>query len=237
MFKKSTPWSSISDIMSGLMMVFLFISVSYAYVASEQSKTLEEQAEQLREQNEQISGLVFEWEDYNRLIYEDLNSEFGVQLEEWNAEIQQDTLSIRFKDPEILFATGRSDISPKFREILQDFWPRYINVLQRYDDSIREVRIEGHTSSEWGSVNQDESYFRNMALSQSRTRTALQTCYDFTPPDLLSWVRNNVTANGMSFSKLVIDANGNEDVEQSRRVEFTIVTDSLTRLKEISEEL
>jgi len=237
MFKKSTPWSSISDIMSGLMMVFLFISVSYAYVAAEQSKTLEEQAEQLREQNEQISGLVMEWEDYNRLIYEDLNSEFGDQLEEWNAEIQQDTLSIRFKDPQILFAAGKSDISPKFREILHDFWPRYVGVLQRYDDSIREVRIEGHTSSEWGSASQDDSYFRNMALSQSRTRSALQTCYGFTPEPLLSWVRNNVTANGMSFSKLVVDPRGIEDVEQSRRVEFTIVTDSFTRLKEISEEL
>ena len=203
MFKKSTPWSSISDIMSGLMMVFLFISISYAYVAAEQSKTLEEQAEQLREQNEQISGLVIEWEDYNRLIYEDLNSEFGEQLEAWNAEIQQDTLSIRFKDPEILFATGRSDISPKFREILQDFWPRYVRVLQRYDESIREVRIEGHTSSEWGSVSQDESYFKNMALSQSRTRSALQMCYSFTPSAFLPWVRGNVTANGMSFSKLV----------------------------------
>ena len=237
MFRKSTPWSSISDIMSGLMMVFLFISVSYAYVAAEQAKTLEEQADQLREQNEQISSLVVEWEDYNRLIYEDLIAEFGPQLATWNAEIQQDTLSIRFKDPEILFATGRSDISTKFREILQDFWPRYVNVLQRYDGSIREVRIEGHTSSEWGSVSQDESYFKNMALSQSRTRSALQACYMFTPAELLEWVRGNVTANGMSFSKLVIDEQGLEDVQQSRRVEFTIVTDSFTRLKEISEEL
>ena len=59
----------------------------------------------------------------------------------------------------------------------------------------------------------------------------------FTPAELLGWVRGNVTANGMSFSKLVIDEQGLEDVQQSRRVEFTIVTDSFTRLKEISEEL
>lgn len=237
MYKSSTPWSSISDIMSGLMMVFLFISVSYAYVVAEQSKTLEEQSEQLRLQNEQITGAIIEWEDYNRLIYEDLNTEFGPQLAEWNAEIQQETLSIRFQDPEILFRTGSSDISPAFQRILQDFWPKYVRVLQSYDGIIREIRIEGHTSSEWGSVSQEESYFKNMALSQSRTRSALQACYDYTPRALREWVRSNVTANGMSFSKLILGSTGSEDSLQSRRVEFTVVVDSYTRLKEISEEL
>ena len=237
MFRKSTPWSSISDIMSGLMMIFLFISVSYAYIVAEQSEQLQEQSEQLRKQNEEITTLVTEWEDYNRLIYEDLNREFAPQLEEWNAEIEPETLSIRFKNPELLFRAGRSDIVPQFEKILEDFWPRYIRVLNKYDLVIREVRIEGHTSSEWGSATEGESYFRNMALSQSRTRAALQLCYGFTPEPLLSWVRGNVTANGMSFSKLVIDQDGAENASQSRRVEFTVVIDSYTKLKEISEEL
>ena len=53
MFRKSsTPWSSISDIMAGLMMVFLFISVSYAYQVAEQAAVLKEQSEQLANQNE-----------------------------------------------------------------------------------------------------------------------------------------------------------------------------------------
>lgn len=237
MFRKSTPWASISDIMAGLMMVFLFISVSYAYQVAEQAAILKEQSEQLSRQNQEIISLVSEWEDYNRLIYEDLTQEFGHQLDLWNAEIEQETLSIRFKDPELLFRAGRSDISPKFQQILSDFWPRYIAVISKYDDVVREVRIEGHTSSEWTSTNLDESYFRNMELSQSRTRAALHSCYNLTPRSNLQWVRENVTANGMSFSKLILDASGNEDALQSRRVEFTIVVDSHTKLKEISEEL
>jgi outer membrane protein OmpA-like peptidoglycan-associated protein len=237
MFRKSTPWASISDIMSGLMMVFLFISVSYAYIVAEQSKKLQEQSEQLIEQNREITTLVSEWEDYNRLIYEDLNHEFADQLLAWNAEIEPDTLSIRFKNPELLFKAGRSDISPQFEAILRDFWPRYIRVLKEYDSVIREVRIEGHTSSEWATVTEEESYFRNMALSQSRTRAALQVCYGFTPTGLLSWTRGNVTANGMSFSKLIFNEDGSENASQSRRVEFTVVIDSYTKLKEISEEL
>ena len=237
MFKKTTPWSSISDIMAGLMMVFLFISVSYAYQVAEQAKTLQEQSEQLLSQNEEITSLVVEWEDYNRLIYEDLMREFGEQLTVWNAEIEQDTLSIRFKDPELLFRAGKSDISTKFQEILSDFWPRYVTVLQEYDAVIREVRIEGHTSSEWANADLEESYFNNMELSQSRTRAALESCYSLTPTASLQWVRSNVTANGMSFSKLIISQDGTEDTLQSRRVEFTVVVDAHTKLKEISEEL
>jgi len=238
MFRKSsTPWSSISDIMAGLMMVFLFISVSYAYQVAEQAAILKEQSEQLASQNEEITTLVSEWEDYNRLIYEDLIQEFGPQLALWNAEIGQETLSIRFKDPELLFRAGRSDISPQFQQILANFWPRYIAVLEKYDNVIREVRIEGHTSSEWSNADLSESYFRNMELSQSRTRAALQSCYGMTPSSNLAWVRENVTANGMSFSKLILNSDGTENAPQSRRVEFTIVVDSHTKLKEISEEL
>ena len=237
MFRNRTPWSSISDLMSGLMMVFLFISVSYAFQVKTQSERLIEQSEQLTEQNDQITSIVSEWEDYRILIYSDLESEFGSDLIDWDAEIDEDTLAVRFNNPALLFAAGRADISPEFDKIIQDFWPRYISVMSRYDSVIREVRIEGHTSSEWGSASLDDSYFRNMALSQSRTRAALQKCYLYTPDDRIEWVRSNVTANGMSFSKLIYSDDGTENSQLSRRVEFTVVIDSFKKLQEISEEL
>lgn len=237
MFKNRTPWSSISDLMSGLMMVFLFISVSYAFQVTTQSEKLVEQSEQLTEQNAQISEIVSEWEDYRVLIYSDLVAEFGVDIQAWNAEIDEETLSVRFNNPTLLFAAGRADISEEFEDIIKNFWPRYIEVMSRYDSVIREVRIEGHTSSEWGGVSQDDSYFRNMALSQSRTRAALQKCYAHTPESRSQWVRSNVTANGMSFSKLIYNDDGTENSQLSRRVEFTVVIDSFKKLQEISEEL
>ena len=109
--------------------------------------------------------------------------------------------------------------------------------MTRYKTVIREIRIEGHTSSEWGNASLDDSYFRNMALSQSRTRTALQKCYFYTPAQNIEWVRGNVTANGMSFSKPVYNVDGTENPQLSRRVEFTVIIDSYKKLKEISEEL
>ena len=223
--------------MAALMMVFLFISVSYAYQVTEQSQTLVMQSEQLAERNQQITEIVAEWEDYRALIYSDLVQEFGGMLHEWEAEIDEDTLSVRFNNPSLLFAAGRADISPEFDLILEVFWPKYISVMTRYKAVIREVRIEGHTSSEWGNASLDDSYFRNMALSQSRTRTALQKCYFYTTAQNIEWVRGNVTANGMSFSKPVYNDDGTENPQLSRRVEFTIIIDSYKKLKEISEEL
>ena len=224
--------------MSGLMMVFLFISVSYAYQITKQSETLKEQSEQLTEQTDQISDIIAEWEDYRSLIYRDLETEFGEDLPKWNAEIDDQTLAIRFNNPALLFAAGRADISSEFEAIIEDFWPRYIAVMLRYKSVIREVRIEGHTSSEWSrTTSLDQSYFRNMALSQARTRAALEKCYFSTPTAQIEWVRNNVTANGMSFSKLVYNDDGSEDPQRSRRVEFNVVIDSYKKLLEISEEL
>ena len=227
--KLSAPWSSISDMMSGLMMVFLLISVSYAYQVSKQSVVV-------KKQNERISEIVGEYEDYNRLIYEDLVATFGHRLDEWDAEIDEQSLAFRFNNPVVLFQPGKSNITIEFAEILQDFWPNYITIMKKYDQVIREVRIEGHTSSEWAGSTIDESYFNNMALSQSRTRTALEKCYLFTPVDDLAWVRSSVTANGMSFSKPVFTSSGEEDFVQSRRVEFTVVVDSQQKLDEISKE-
>ncbi len=224
--------------MSGLMMVFLFISVSYAYQITKQSETLREQSEQLTQRNEQISDIVSEWEDYRVLIYRDLQQEFSNELQEWNAEVDEETLAVRFNDPSLLFAAGRADISPEFASIIKNFWPRYVSVMLRYKSVIREIRIEGHTSSEWSrSTDLNQSYFRNMELSQARTRAALEKCYYTTPPEHINWVRNNVTANGMSFSSLVYNSDGSENAQLSRRVEFTVVVDSFKKLLEISEEL
>ena len=228
--KLDVPWSSISDMMAALMMVFLFISVGYAFQVSQQAR-------ELSDQTDRISQIVDEYEDYNRLIYDDLMTTFGHRLQGWNAEIEEGTLAFRFKDPTTLFRPGRAEITLQYAEVLQEFWPDYIRIMMKYDKVIREVRIEGHTSSEWTGADIDNSYFNNMALSQARTRAALEKCYSFTPTAAAAWVRENVTANGMSFSRPVILVSGKEDPIRSRRVEFTVVIDSQTRLAEISEEL
>lgn len=223
--------------MTALMVVFLFISIGYSYQITKQSQKILDQSNQIEQRNNEISNIVSEWRDYKRLIYNDLLREFEDDLSVWNAEINEENLSIRFNNPSVLFEAGSSEISQEFNNILRDFWPRYISTVKKFDRYIREVRIEGHTSSEWENADLNEAYFNNMALSQSRTRAALQRCYYYTSQDDLPWIRSNVTANGMSSSRLIYNEDGTENIELSRRVEFTIVVDSNRKLQEITQEV
>jgi outer membrane protein OmpA-like peptidoglycan-associated protein len=219
-------WVSISDMMSGLMVIFLFIAISYMIHISNEKERIEEVA------------VV-----YNRLrtdLYEELNDEFRQDFARWNAEIHEQDLSIRFRGIEVLFAQGRDDVRPEFKSILNDFFPRYIEILRKpkFLEDISEIRIEGHTSSEWiTGLGAEAAYIRNMELSQSRTRKVLEHVLLQSEigqdDDTKAWVRQYLTANGLSSSKLIMHESGTEDIEASRRVEFRVRTNAEKRIVEI----
>ena len=84
--------------------------------------------------------------------------------------------------------SGRSELSGRFKDILSDFFPRYLRILTRptYRDSIEEVRIEGHTSRNWIiATSAENAYMLNMGLSQERTRSVLQ--FVLSCPELLTY--------------------------------------------------
>ena len=112
---------------------------------------------------------------------------------------------------------------------MDDFFPRYIKVLNRpeYKDNIVEIRIEGHTDS-------NGEYFHNMELSQNRTRTVLQYCFYLMTEDEASWAKSLITANGLSSSQPIL-VNGVEDKSLSRRVEFRVRTNAEKQLEEIAD--
>ena len=229
------PWLSISDMMTGLMMVFLFITVSYAHILKKESETAVEEAVA---SHDDIEEIVAEIIDVRIEIAEDLHEEFDKDLERWDASIDDETLTFRFNSPEVLFRAGDDNVSPLFNQILSDFWPRYLSILNSHQDKITEIKIEGHTSSEWSNdVTRNESYFNNMKLSQNRARNVLQKCFDYTPENLIDWSISTITANGFSFSRLKYDNNGNEDPGASRRVEFTIHVPTSDSFDEIAETL
>ncbi|MEC8860275.1 MAG: OmpA family protein [Pseudomonadota bacterium] len=218
-------WMSTSDLMAGLMMVFLFISIAFMrYVMIEQ---------------ERIKEVAVAYQDTQVAIYDALMQEFGDDLSTWNASINRDSLSFEFQSPEVLFAVGSIELRTRFQEILQDFFPRYLEVLRDYRASIDEVRIEGHTSSDWDSVTDEtNAYFMNMILSQGRTRTVLQYVYSLieaASPDR-EWVRTQVAAVGFSSSRLVLNEQGAEDPERSRRVTFRVITNAETQIRTILEQ-
>lgn len=222
-------WLSVSDLMAGLMMVFMFISIALM-----RNAFLERDKVQI--EKDKIKEIAVAYQQNQVAIFDALMNEFEGDLDRWGAEIDKETLSFIFKSPDVLFAIGDITIRPKFRMILDDFFPRYLEVLLRFKDSIDEVRIEGHTSSVWThKTNDEEAYFKNMELSQGRTRSVLQHVYslDTIEPNR-SWVKRHIAAVGFSSSRLIME-NGKENSERSRRVTFRTITNAETQIRQIIE--
>lgn len=214
-------WITVSDLMSGLMIIFLFIAITYIRPLVNERNTVRE--------------IAVTWQESEVQLYEALEAEFRADLRRWNAEIDRETLAVRFKAPEVLFAPAKATIRPEFQAILRDFVPRYLDVLAKFRDKIEEVRIEGHTSSDWGGVGGSEAYFRNMALSQERTRAVLEFGLSLAAAERhAEWARAHITANGLSSSRLVM-VDGREDPERSRRVEFRVRTNAKQEIVRILE--
>lgn len=217
-------WLSVSDLMAGLMMVFLLISIALMRHALEERDRVTQVAEAYQET--QIA------------IYQALMKEFNDDLEAWQADIDPDTLALTFKSPDVLFATGSANLRPRFENILSDFYPRYLKVLSPFHNNINEIRIEGHTSSLWNRhVNEDEAYFLNMQLSQDRTRSVLSYLYGLPETQAeKTWVKKTTAAVGFSSSHPVLNDTGQEDHEGSRRVSFRILTNAESQIREILSE-
>ena len=219
----NSHWIPLSDLMMGLMMVFLLLATMYM-LRVEQTTTL----------------IVKEYETTRNNLHRALQKEFEQNFKEWDAELLGD-MTIRFKNPEVLFATGSDKLKIKFKEILNDFTPRYIKILtgDQFKDSIKEIRIEGHTSTFWkNSSSSLDGYFKNMTLSQARTRTTLE--FIFLLPETVEneeWLKTRLTANGLSSSRPIKNRNLKIDEEASQRVEFRIVTNADEKLETIAKSI
>lgn len=205
---------STGDLMASLLFIFILLLMGALL--------------QVQEKAEQDEEIVKRYDKTKTQLYIDLQKEFKDDLTVWRATIDS-TLCIRFQEPSMLFDEGKAVLRPKFKEILDDFFPRYIAVLSRpeYRDNIEEIRIEGHTNSNGG-------YYSNMELSQDRTRAVLQYCFSLMPSDLQNWMQGLVTANGLSSSHLILKKNGEEDKDLSRRVEFRVRTNAEKQLEDIA---
>ena len=216
----NSHWIPLSDLMMGLMMVFLLIATLYM-MRVEQTTTL----------------IVKEYQVTKENLQRALQETFDSNFEQWDAELLGD-MTIRFNNPEVLFKTGSDKIRPKFAEILEDFIPRYTSIIlsEKFKESIKEIRIEGHTSTFWANaVSKLDAYLKNMELSQSRTRSVLEFILNnerINQSDK-SWLQTKLTANGLSSSKPVFK-NSIIDQESSQRVEFRIITNSDEKLSNIA---
>ncbi len=194
-------WMPIADVMSALMMVFMFVTVAFMY--------------QLQEEKEL----------YRVQLNKALHKEFDKDLTRWKAEITVDNI-FRFSSP---FSLGGSDVPSEFMLSLKEFFPRYVHLLTRvkFKKEIDEIRVEGHTSYGWGDgFSEDEIYLNNMELSQQRASNVLAYSYQLEDRMITKnkdWLKSLLRANGMAYSQLLYHSNGEEDNKKSRRVEFRVI--------------
>lgn len=203
--------------MSGLMLIFLFISVSFMI--------------DVESQKQEMRDIAIEYRDTKANLNEALFSEFENDLQAWDATVTKDN-SITFYSPDLLFEVSKSEIKDEFKIVLEEFFSRYIKVLTsaEYIDEIKELRVEGHTSKTWQSTSsQKEIYLKNMQLSQERAYEVLSFCYsidDETVKENRVWLQKHFRANGMAFSKL-------KEEGKARRVEFSVEMKSEDKVYEI----
>jgi len=205
--EEDSEWMSISDMMSGLMLIFMFIAISFMIQVQDDKKNVEEHNEKLKiliEQSEEdkkkieltnkelqklitqaqknkekIQNIVNTYYKDKEELNQALNQEFKNDLLTWEAEITKDNIIV-FHSPTVLFSAGKSSVKKGFKKILNDFFPRYIKILSslNYKNEIDEIRIEGHTSNIWNDkTSRDMIYLKNMTLSQARANNVLSYCY------------------------------------------------------------
>ena len=201
--EETSYWLSYSDMMAALLLIFVLI-ISFTMLQSQrryeqkqeelkqQQALVQSQQEQLQEQQEQLDKLI----GIRTELIEALKKEFdGTDL---SVKVDEKTGSIAL-DSSILFDSGQFALKASGEELLQKFI------------------IEGHTDTQG-------DYLYNLELSQKRALSVATFCLDENKKVLstakITKLRKIVTANGKSFSNPILDKDGKEDQNASRRVEF-----------------
>ena len=234
--EETTYWMSYSDMMAALLLTFVLI-IAFTMLQSrlqydEKQKELEEkkemlslQEQELEEQRqlveEQQAVMTAQQEQLDKLIgvrgdlVQALKNEF--ETTDLSVTVDSQTGAITFNSS-ILFEYNKYDLKDEGKTFLDEFLPRYFNVLlsEEYRTYVSEIIIEGHTDT-------NGDYLYNLGLSQKRALSVASYCldenniFDASKVDML---RNVVTANGKSFSDPILNDDGTINMDASRRVEF-----------------
>ena len=163
---------------------------------------------------------------------------------EWEGKIESDG-TIVFDSPNILFNAYQSTLKRDFKQLLNEFYPSYIEVLTRdeFKEFIKEIRVEGHTSSFYKGTVQypcSDPYICNLELSQNRSLSVVRYLLRSRVANKMvenyskQWFQNKSVAVGFSSSNTIIDKEtGREDKKKSRRVTFKPLLDAENFLKNI----
>lgn len=197
-------WVTMSDMLLGLMMVFMTLFV-LTITGFTQQKLNQQTA-----QSEVAKKLIK-----------------NMQEQKINATIDKITGQVKISDLE-LFEVNSYTLSANGKKYLDKFIPVYINTIfsnTDLSDKITNIVIQGHTDSQTyaGIPSKEGQFTKNMDLSLKRANAVesyiFQTAYDKKYTDKLT---KTLIVEGKSYTEPVI-INGKEDYNKSRRVELKLI--------------
>ena len=227
---RNNVWMSVSDLMTGLMVIFLFIAIAYIKRVQDNQSVLTQYVENRQE------------------LHDKLVAEFKEEAEKGKISIHGD-LSMRFENAQTLFEQGSWALTPAFQEELANYIPRYLGILLNASmkDKIREIRIEGHTDNVPYPQLDADPYFANLILSQRRALNVMQFIRNLPEYQLYSEEDKELleywfTANGLSYGRALDNQSDyvhrtKQEINKSksRRVEFRLITAGEEMLEEFVE--
>ena len=161
----------------------------------------------------------------SRAISEKIQERVGQVVEQYGGNFGNDgTISLPSQGN---FKQGAATLTDEFKHFLseEEFCERLLQQLMDCKQHIRAVRIEGHTSSEWDTVEtQLDKFLENLQLSQNRAQAVAEYCLrSLDDAELLDWSTKHLTAVGFSSQRPILGSDGSEDQVQSRRVAFSYI--------------
>ena len=200
--EKANFWASYSDLMAGMLLVFVLLLVVAMFHFSD---FIRQKRELLEAQEVKLKAF--------HLIQQKLISELSTTFEGETVKIDPNTGVLQIGSG-ILFGEGEATLRPEGKRQLARIFDAYIKVIlsEEFREFIKQIEIEGHTNSHG-------TYLFNLELSQQRALTVMKELIDRAGSDRQA-LEQMVVAGGRSFSHLVRDAQGREDKVRSRRIEI-----------------
>lgn len=98
-------WVPLSDLMTGLMMIFLLVAIVFMLqVKRNEAKIVEAQ--------NRVRDIAIRYTDLRGQLYQELSTEFKDDLTRWHASIKPD-LTVRFEEPSVQFDTGAAVVKDR----------------------------------------------------------------------------------------------------------------------------
>jgi outer membrane protein OmpA-like peptidoglycan-associated protein len=193
-------WPSFTDVLTIILLCFILIFIVMMVIKSFQ-------IEEMKRTIDQIMGVRVN-------IVNDLKEEFndsstGITVDEKTGAIIFNT--------DILFEFDQSKLKPESYQFLDEFIPKYLDVLlgSGYEEYVAEIIIEGHTD-------RSGSYLYNLELAQDRAYSVASYILsdDFPYENIQEHLQEKLTVNSKSYTDFREDETGEYSAEASRRVEF-----------------